>query len=72
MKTTDQRVSHLTFFLLSLGTFISFRAEEEGEGCVLQAGGLSGVSRKDRIETFYSERGFTRQGLMLQCLSSPP
>lgn len=72
MKTTDQRVSHLTFLLLSLGTFISCRAEEQGEGCVLQAGGLSRVSRKDRIETFYSERGFTRQGLMLQCLSSPP
>lgn len=50
----------------SLGTFLSSKTEERGEGCIPQVGGLSRVSRRGRVESFYPEQTFTRQGLMLQ------
>lgn len=50
----------------SLGTFLSSKTEERGKGCIPQAGGLSRVSRRGRVESFYPEQTFTRQGLMLQ------
>lgn len=57
---------HLIF--LAYTPFLAASLRRDRKGCR----GLDRVSRRGKIETFYSEQGYARQGLMLQYLSSHP